>query len=386
MLAAEVAVVGCFAVAYQPLDFAIYLWGGQAVGGDARLYTVQGYAHWFTYSPFAAMVFAVLAALPVIAARLLWQAASVAALGTAVAMALKLSGRRLAATEVAAYTAGALLLEPVYHTLYQGQINLLLMALVLLDFWLVSQGRPAGFGIGIAAAVKLTPAIFAVMLLATGRRVGVRAAVTAFATFLVCGAAGFVIAPEASRMYWGGLFHDTSRVGMAYISNQSPAGAAARILGGVHHVGGWLTILSIGIGSAGLAVAVAYARRSDWLAAVAVTAATGLLVSPISWAHHWVWIVPALVFLHRHGYRIAAATAFGLFALAPMWWTPHDGGAAEYGLHGIMTLAANCYLIAGIVFLVWMGARLRRTALPVKPLRRTAPQQTIRAEAQSAWS
>jgi alpha-1,2-mannosyltransferase len=375
VLAAEVAVVAAAAVAYNPLDFSIYLWGGEAVADDARLYLEQGYAHWFTYSPFAALVFAILAAFPAIAVRVMWQLASVAALAGSIAIALRLSGRRLVAAEVAAFTAAALLLEPVYHTLYQGQINLILMALALLDVWLVSQGRRAGYAIGIAAAIKLTPAIFVVMLLATGRRTAVRAALTVTATFLACGLAGFLVAPEASRLYWSGLFHDISRVGVPYISNQSPLGAAARIMNGVDHVGLWLAALSLAIGAAGLALAVAYARRNDWLAAAATTGVTGLLVSPISWTHHWVWVVPALIVLFHDGRRYAAAAGFLLFALAPLWWTPHFGGSAEYGLHGFVTLVANSYLLAGLGFLAYMAARHRlgfaltvpRPALPRHP-------------------
>jgi alpha-1,2-mannosyltransferase len=369
-LAAEVAAIVCVALFYNPLDFAIYLWGGGAVAGDARLYLEQGYAHWFTYSPFAATVFAVLAAMPLILARVLWQLASVTALAAAIVLALKLADRKPVVVEVAGLTAAALLLEPVYHTLYQGQINLILMALVLLDVWLVSRGRRAGFAIGVAAAIKLTPAIFAVMLLLTGRRPGVRAAVTAGVTFLACGLFGFLVAPEASKLYWTKLFHDTSRVGVPYISNQSPFGAAARILNGVGHVGSWFAVITATIAVAGLALAVAYARRGDWLAAAATTGATGLLVSPISWAHHWVWVVPALILLLHDGRRMAAGAGFTLFALAPLWWTPRFGGPDEYGVHGFTTVVANCYLLAGLAFLVHMGARLRRgVAL------RYAPQQ-----------
>lgn len=380
VLAAEVAAIVCVALFYNPLDFAIYRWGGEAVAGDARLYLEQGYAHWFTYSPFAATLFAVLAALPLVLARVLWQLASVAALAAAIVVAYKLSGRRPVPVEVAALTAGALLLEPVYHTLYQGQINLILMALILLDIWLVSRGRRAGFALGAAAAIKLTPAIFAVMLLLTGRRPGVRAAVTAGAVFLGCGLFGFLVAPEASKLYWTKLFHDTSRVGVPYISNQSPFGAAARILNGVDNIGTWFAAITAALAVVGLTIAVAYARRAEWLAAAAATGATGLLVSPISWAHHWVWVVPALILLLHDGRRIAAGAGFVLFALAPMWWTPHFGGPDEYGLHGWMTAVANCYLLAGLAFLAYLGARHRRSAaLPVA-------QQTRRAPAQSAWS
>jgi hypothetical protein len=252
------------------------------------------------------------------------------------------------------------------------------MALILFDVWLVSQGRRAGFAIGVAAAIKLTPALFAVMLILTARRPGVRAAVTAGVTFLGCGLFGFLVAPQASKLYWAKLFHDTSRVGVPYISNQSPFGTAARILGGVDSIGPWFALITAAAAVTGLTIAVVYARGGEWLAAAATTGVTGLLVSPVSWSHHWVWVVPAILLLLHDGRRIAAGAGFLLFALAPMWWTPHFGGPDEYGLHGWLTLVANCYLLAGLAFLVYLGARHRhRAALP-------GVQQTGRAHAQSA--
>jgi alpha-1,2-mannosyltransferase len=125
--------------------------------------------------------------------------------------------------------------------------------------------------------------------------------------------------------------------------------------------------VAVTIGAVGLAAAAVLARHGDWLSAVAATGATGL-VSPISWTHHWVWIVPGLAVLLRGGRasRIAALCGYVLFVLAPMWWTPHHGGPREYGYHGWVTLVVNCYLIAGLAFLsflsclVWRANRIRR--------------------------
>ncbi len=108
-------------------------------------------------------------------------------------------------------------------------------------------------------------------------------------------------------------------------------------------------------GVVGLTVAVVLARRDDWLGAATVTGTAGLLVSPISWAHHWVWILPALVLLVRAGKRIAAVIGYLVFAVAPFWFTPHTGRPDEYGFHWLVTLVANCYLIAGLAFLGFMA-------------------------------
>jgi alpha-1,2-mannosyltransferase len=219
----------------------------------------------------------------------------------------------------------------------------------------VARGLPrAGFGVGVAAAIKLTPAIFIVFFLLAGRA---KSAVIAAATFLGCGLIGWLVAPGASRRYWEHLFYDTSRVGAPYISNQSPYAAAIRIAGGAAHVGAWWVVIPVGLALAGLGAAAVLARRGDWLGAAVVTGCTGLLVSPISWAHHWVWILPALVLLVRDGHRVFAGVGCVLFAVAPFWFTPHSGGPREYGFHGLVTLVANCYLIAGLAFLAYMGWR-----------------------------
>ena len=353
VLGLELAAVVVFAATYNAIDFRIYMWGGHAVLHDEQLYLVLAFGHWFTYSPFAATVFVPIAALPLALARVLWDLVSVAALAYSVVITLKLAGYRPSRTMVAGITAAVLPLDPMYQTLFLGQINLILLALILTDVWRVSRGRDAGLGVGIAAAIKLTPAIFILFFLLARRT---KAAFIAAGTFIVCGLIGFAIAPRASKLYWEHLSHDTRRVGAPYISNQSPFGAAIRIAGGQGHVGAWWIIIPLALGAIGLAAAAILAKRQDWLGATAVTGTTGLLVSPISWAHHWVWILPALVLLVRSRHWIAAAIGYLLFAVAPFWDTPHSGGPREYGFHWLLTLVANCFLIAGLAFGAYMTA------------------------------
>jgi len=358
MLGLELAVIIAFAATYNALDFRIYMWGGHAVLDDTRLYLAQAYGHWFTYSPFAAVVFVPIAALPLAVARVLWDLASVAALAYSIVLIVKLAGYRPTRLMVAGITAAAMALDPVYETLFLGQINLILLAFILTDIWRASRSRDTGFsvgiGIGVAAAIKLTPAIFIVFLLLARRT---RAAFVAAGTFVVCGLIGFGVAPRASKLYWEHLFFDTSRVGAPYISNQSPYGSAIRLAEGATHIGHWWVLIPVGFAVIGLAAATVFARHQDWLGAAAVTGTTGLLVSPISWAHHWVWVLPALVWLVHRERRIAAGVGYVLFAVAPFWFTPHSGGAREYGFHWLITLVANCYLIAGLVFGGYMVRR-----------------------------
>ncbi|WP_433476697.1 glycosyltransferase 87 family protein [Spirillospora sp. CA-142024] len=353
-LALEILAIVVFSAAYDSLDFHIYWLGGDAVTHGARLYQEQLADHWYTNTPFMAALFTPLAALPLTLARMLWQLASLAAFIWACRATLKMTGRHV---PLVAVVAAGLLLQPVWQSFFLGQVNLFLLALVLADLHRVALGRPAGIGIGIATAIKLTPAVFVVLLLLTRRT---KDAVTATAAFAVCTLLAYAIAPDASRLYWLHTFYDTSRVGVPYISNQSPYGALTRILRGTAEVGDWYTAIPLTIGVLGLTVAAIWARRGDWLSATAVTGVTGLLVSPISWAHHWVWIVPALAVLLRNGNRKTAACTFTLFALSPLWWTPHNGDPREYGVN-LLTPVANCYLIAGLVFLTCMTIRLRIT-------------------------
>jgi alpha-1,2-mannosyltransferase len=352
ILAAEVLAIAAFSVLYDSLDFRIYRLGGDAITNGSRLYEEQLADHWFTNTPFMAALFTPLSALPLTVTRVMWQLASLAAFVWACRTTLELAGRRAPLIAVAA---AGLLLEPVWHTFFLGQVNLFLLALVLADMHRIAQGRPAGIGIGIAAAIKLTPAIFIALLLISRRT---RAAATATATFATCTLLAYAIAPEASRLYWLHTFYDTSRVGVPYISNQSPYGALTRILWNTTEVGDWYTAIPPAIAAVGLTVAALWAKRGDWLGATAVTGTTGLLVSPVSWTHHWVWIVPALaVFLRNKNHKTALA-AYALFVLSPLWWTPHNGHPLEYGFHPLLTPVANCYLLAGVLFLVHMAVHL----------------------------
>ncbi|MFJ4675150.1 glycosyltransferase 87 family protein [Kitasatospora sp. NPDC088783] len=193
------------------------------------------------------------------------------------------------------------LTNPVRDTFSFGQVNLLLVALVFADRQLASrqftQSRwrlLAGVGTGLAAAIKLTPALFIVHLLLTRQW---RAAATATATALGATGAGFLIAPEVSRRFWTATLWDTDRVGgFANMSNQSLQGLIARL--GPHLPGRALWV------AAALAVLALWAHRlhraaaaRDTLAAYSLTGLACCLVSPITWVHHLVWMLPALIVL-----------------------------------------------------------------------------------------
>lgn len=349
-VAAEAVAIAAWVVFHGPLDLQIYLWGGHAVEHGTMLYDTRALGHWFTYPPFAALTFLPLAHLPAGVAEFLWYLALVAALVFSVRACLGIAGWRPTTRRLGAAVALVAILEPVWHTFALGQVNLLLLALVLWDVRRLSLGKWAGIGIGVATAVKLTPALFVIVLLLGKQR---RSAMTVVASFAACTVGGFLTNPSASYEYWSHLFDDTSRVGATYISNQSPFGVAARLLGSANAVGGWYLVVPVGIAALGVVVAAAFLRRGNVLDAAAVTGLTMLLVSPISWSHHWVWALPALAALLRTGGRtdaVIAVSSYVVFLAGFPWWTPHNGAPGEFGVHAT-TVLADSYTVCGLMML-----------------------------------
>ena len=187
------------------VDLHVYRMGGAAVLHGDRLYQLRFVWLPFTYPPFAAVAFAALAVVPWKVAVTLLTGASVVALPAALYLVLRLSGpvreqaRERAWTLALAAAAAAIWLEPARATLGYGQVDILLTAAVLYDLSLPDTARRKGMMIGLVAGLKLTPAIFAVYLLVTGRR---RAAATAAAAFAGTVAAGFSVLPASSAWFW----------------------------------------------------------------------------------------------------------------------------------------------------------------------------------------
>ncbi len=191
---------------------------------------------------------------------------------------------------------GALTLGPVWMTFEYGQVNLFLLALVVLDCLLVTDRRRRGVLVGVAAAIKLTPLVFVLYFLV---RREWRAAVTSAATFAGLVLVGFVVAAKDSAQYWFHSLLHPERIGdMALSTNQSLRG----LLRGMGLEPGVESVLWASFAAAVVAAAVFVAwRTADDLVALFSIAAAGLLVSPVSWVHHWVWCVPVLVYLAVRG-------------------------------------------------------------------------------------
>jgi len=299
-------------------DFVVYHAAGSALfdGRSPYDFSLDG-SFMYIYTPFAAIPLAPLALLGTTAALAVWTLISVLAMQALIWISLRLAGvtspgRRAVLTLV--LTVAALPLGPVVQNFWLGQINLVLVFLIVADLARRSD-RFRGVGIGIAAGIKLTPLIFVVHLLLTGQY---RAARTALLTFLATVLVGFVVLPGASAKYWGGTFIDTSRMyptGADVSWNHSLRGLIAPLSGaGTGAVVLWFVLAAV-VGVAGLAVARAATLRGNALAGIVACGVTGVLVSPLSWAPHWVWCVPLLVLAVT-----AASTVSGAVTRAALVW------------------------------------------------------------------
>jgi len=357
LLAAAVALL-CGFVARDGggfIDLQVYRFGGAAVLDDGRVYAegTPGSGLPFTYPPFAALLLAPIAAIPYPLLVAGWSAAGVLALGWVLRRFLAETAYADRTWLVPLATALALGLEPVWANLSFGQVNLFLMALVVADLLapdlLAPDRRRAGWMVGVAAGLKLTPLLFLVFLLLVRRP---RAAANAGLAFLATIGIGFALAPEASGAYWTHLLWDAGRVGgVPYAGNQSMLAALFRGLGHEPSTLLWFLVAGAVAGVVLLVAALAWHRGMRG-AAICLAAFAMLVASPISWSHHWVWAAPAAVVLLGSS-RVAAVAWVMLFASCSIWWPPHRDNtelAWSPGQH----LVGNAYLIAALLLTAYV--------------------------------
>jgi alpha-1,2-mannosyltransferase len=350
----------------------------------------------FTYTPFAAIVFAALSWLPWQAVTWPMLAGSILAVAAACWLAfggLGWQGRGRAGAALAV-TAVALWSEPVQRALHLGQVEPLLMALVAADLCGPARRWWAGAGVGLAAGIKLVPLIFIPYLLLIHRW---RQAAVAAGTFAALAVAGAAVLPRASAQWWlGPAFLQPRRTGfLAFVENQSLRALAARTAGSVSASGGAWLVLAVLTAAAGLAAAACLHRWGRPVAGWVTCALTGLLVSPVSWDHHWVWLAPGLAVLADLAVRARRAARWGWWSLAGalavifgawpgLWWpgaplTPagliwyaagsgsRSAAHPEYHWHGLAWLAGNLYLLAGLAVLTAVVAITGATAAASRP-------------------
>ncbi len=355
------------------VDLHVYLGGAGALDHPGTLYSyvyadqTPDFPLPFTYPPFAALVFYPLHLLPFGFVAFCWQIGIMAALYGVVRVSQRLLGQADGARPTALlWTAVGIWIEPLRSTFDYGQVNVILVLAVLCAaysgrWWL------SGLLVGLAAGVKLTPAVTGLYFLGM-RRWG--AAIFSAVVFLATVGLSIAVIGQQARYYFTDLLGDARRIGPIGTSfNQSWRGGISRILG--HDAGyGPLVLAAIAVS----AVLAALAWRAlgtdavrDRLGSLLVVQLFGLLISPISWTHHWVWLLPLMIWLihgpwrARPGARLLGWGWLGLtlvgvpwllsFAQPTIWRIDRPWYLAWAGL---------IYIVATLGTLGWIAASGRR--------------------------
>jgi alpha-1,2-mannosyltransferase len=358
------------------LDLEVYRLGVSAWLSGGDLYgvlppTSAGIVLPFIYPPFAAVLMVPLAVTGWTVAWVALFIVSMLSLAVTVYAVLRRlwpsGGHAGALAASSAVLPLALTLEPVLETFRFGQVNLILMALVAVDCLMVRTRWPRGMLVGIAAAIKLTPAAFVLYFLL---RRDYRAAVTTAVAAALATAVGALAAPVPSGRYWGEGMSSVSGVsGSPFFTNQTFQAVLARAgVGGLEFKAGWV-VLSVVV----LLLAAPVIRRAPRPLALMATAGVGLLVSPTSWSHHWVWVAPALLVAGVSAWRArsrlwAAVTGVlaVVFVLAPFHFLPHDSRAGvELTWSAAQQVIGSCYVSVtmAVYVLLWLTWR-HRAAVP----------------------
>lgn len=313
--------IGAFGRPYNFFDMKIYHGAMVWWVHDNHLYdfiapkTTLG----FTYPPFAGLAMLPMAHIPMAVAGWLNVLGSIAALAVVLAALLRPIVDRLGWPlwfTVGVAVPLAVAIEPVRETLGYGQVNLLLFALIMADMvalrWrarrgtryraddgplrrFILSGAWAGAGIGLATSIKLTPALFIVYLLVTRQW---RAAFTSIGTAAGVTLGTFAVAGRDSATYFTTVLWQTERVGAADMTpNQSLAGLLARLYDSIETPGLLWLSFSVLMLALGLSRAMSSRADGDELTAFTLVGLTSNVISPISWSHHLVWVIPAIIVL-----------------------------------------------------------------------------------------
>jgi alpha-1,2-mannosyltransferase len=344
-------------------DLDVYVRGAQAIVSRAPLYEQPAGVLPFTYSPFAAVLFTPLHPLGVTGARWVFTLGSLVSylvVVTACGWRLRLPWRHLALVALL-----GLALEPFVRTVLLGQVNLYLMAAVVIDCLIIRSSR-RGWLVGLAAGIKVVPGVLVLwFVLQRDWRSALRAA----CGFLVTVVIGAVVAPQDSLRYWGGGLFGISHWGPAAVvdgKNQSLVGQLTRVSQNPSP----LLVTELVLFAAGLALATVAARRllreGDDVAALTAIAMGGLLASPLSWTHHWVWSVPAIMVLVSRRQWVSAWLFGSVFAAGPEWGITVQ--PSQESLTLLQQAACSTYVVAGISLLaLWAfgsDGRVRGSSAP----------------------
>ena len=348
---------------FRLVDLAVYRSAGESLLTGRPVYSVLTEPPQllpFTYPPVAAVFAVPLALVPWAAAQWLWTIGQLVLLAVVAAISFRpLLARFGTAWPVAlgVIVAAVGWLFPIRDSIRFGQVDIALVALCLLDCAVRRPRWPRGLLVGLAAAVKLTPAVFVPYLWLTGRR---RAAIVAAVSAIGFTIAAALLSPTASRDYWGSAFFDSDRLGTnADTSNQSlrgmllraPMPDALRTL--------VLVICLVVVAVVGYRRARQLSALGDEVAGIAVVGLLAVLLSPVAWIHHLAWIVLVLGVLAgelRTRRQAIAAAAVGIFYGFPLPWM----GAHLIKAHHPLVFGVplrNAYGLGAIVLVLLLPAR-----------------------------
>jgi alpha-1,2-mannosyltransferase len=257
-----------------------------------------------------------------------------------------------------------LAVEPIRTTLGYGQVNTILMALVVADLLPDPPEHrrriPQGILIGLAAAIKLTPALFVIFMFLIGKR---RAALTAIISFAAFTGIGAILLFRETMVFFGGLSGgDTRTASPLYAGNQSLLGVFFR-LGDSSRT---TTLLGLAVATVlavlGCLVAAHWWRSDEQVFAVAIVGLTTCLASPLSWTHHYVWILPMAMAVLSPGVPRWARYVGGFWVVwvcicLPLAVLPYGGGR-ERQFDLLQQLVANLGPILGVILLVGLAWQL----------------------------
>ncbi|MBU8812387.1 mannosyltransferase [Mycolicibacterium goodii] len=353
------------------VDLHVYVGGADALDGPGALYDyvyadqTPDFPLPFTYPPFAAIVFYPLHLLPFGVVAFLWQIGIIAALYGVVRVSQRLMGLQAQRRVAMLWTAVGIWTEPLRSTFDYGQVNVVLVLAVLCAvsstrWWL------SGLLVGLAAGVKLTPAV-AGLYFVGARRWGavVFSAVVFFATVGV----SWVVVGGQARRYFTELLGDADRVGPIGTSfNQSWRGGISRILG---HDAGFGPLVLVGIAVTAVLALLAWRAidgAADRLGGILVVSLFGLVLSPISWTHHWVWLIPLMMWLlhgplsARRGARVLGRVWLALTLVGVPWLLSFAQPSIwEIGRPWYLAWAGLIYPVATLATLAWMAVSRRES-------------------------
>ena len=347
------------------LDLQVYVYAVHDLlaGRDIFATTTPGWGLYFIYPPIAAVLMIPLAFGPYVCWQVVWTLALVGAQQSVLRRCGVPRGWKLALLGVAVVLA----VEPIRTTLGYGQVNTLLMAMVVADLLPSVPGRtgtrrrlPAGVLIGLAAAIKLTPALFVVFALLLGKR---RLAITAMISFVVFTGIGALVLPHQTLTFFTGLSGgDTRTASPLYVGNQSLLGVFFR-LGDTSRT---TTLLGLGVAAVvallGALVAVPWWRRGRRVFALALVGLCTCLASPLSWTHHYVWIVLLGLAVLRPGLprwvrALGGAWVVWVGVCLPLAVLPYGNGV-ERSYTPLQQLVADLGPLLGVALVVALAGQL----------------------------